>query len=101
MKLEQVHDQLCGKGAIELLDSVFSESASFYIGLNTAAILFPSVLSPADLQQLADACYYDTSKYEGQQDAMFTAACTAEQLNTATRKLTHLLLFTQLWPQLA
>ena len=98
MKLKQVHDQLCEKSAIELLDSVFSELASFYIGFNTDATLFPSVLSPSDLQQLADGCYYDTSKYEGQQDAMFTAACTAEQLNTATRILTHLVLFTQLWP---
>jgi hypothetical protein len=50
---------------------------SFYLGFKTEATLFPSVLSTSDSQQLTGVCYYDKTKYEGQQDAMFSAACIA------------------------
>ena len=77
MKLVQDHSCLCGRNAVDLLDSTFSELVLFYLGFKTESNLFSSVLSVSDSQQLTSCCYYDTTKYEGQQDAMFSAAWNA------------------------
>ena len=77
MKLAQDHGCLCDRNTVDLLDPIFSELISFYLGFKTKATLFPSVLSTSDSQQLTGVCYYDTTKYEGQHDAMFSAACIA------------------------
>jgi hypothetical protein len=74
-ELAQDHGSLYGRNTVDLLDPIFSELVSFYLGFKTGAILFPSVLSASDSQRLTGSCYYDTTKYEGQHDAMFTAAC--------------------------
>jgi hypothetical protein len=77
LQLAQDHGRLCGRNTVGLLDLIFSELVSFHLGFKVEASLFPSVLSPSDLQQLTGSCYYDTTKHEGQQDVMFTAACIA------------------------
>ena len=77
MKLAQDHRSLCCRNTVDLLDPIFSELVSFYLGFKIEALLFPSVFSTSDSQQLTGGCYYDTTKYEGQHDAMFSAACTA------------------------
>jgi hypothetical protein len=77
MKLAQNHGCLCGRNTVDMLFPVFSELFSFCPGFQTEATRFPSALSTYDSQQLPCRCYYDTTKFEGQHDAMFSAACIA------------------------
>jgi len=62
---------------VGMLFPIFSKLVSFYLGFKTETTRFPSVLLTSDSQQLTDVCYYDTTKFEGQHDAMFSAACIA------------------------
>jgi hypothetical protein len=75
MKLALDHGFLCDRNTVDLFVPIFSKLVTFYLGFKIVSTVCTSVLSTSDSQQLTGGCYYDTTKYEGQHDAMFSVAC--------------------------